>query len=222
MLSSDVIIHDLLLKEKEKGNPILQHFHIQYPSKNVAKESNSIFVAVVSSEPSTEMLDSTEYRDLVEILVVTKIRDYMRAVKVIKTVIKEIIRLIKKFDEFDVRPVIRNIAPEYNSDFVLNKGHIMVEILTEIDDELDHETLDKVCKILIEDIDVGWLNMAKKKEEDKKEETNNNYDLNKAINDLEASEQIKKGFEYYINHNTVNIKDNITLKKEFNKFIKGV
>ena len=64
--------------------------------------------------------------------------------------------------------------------------------------------------------------MAKKKEEEKTEEKNNNYDLNKAINDLETSEQIKKGFEYYINHNTINIKDNTTLKKEFNKFIKGV
>ena len=27
-----------------------------------------------------------------------------------------------------------------------------------------------------------------------------------------------KGFEYYINHNTLTIKDNTTLQKEFNKF----
>lgn len=154
MLSTDKIIHDMLLTEKQNGNELLQHFHISYPSKNVARESNSIFVAVVSSEPNTEMFSTTEYRDLVEILVVTKIRDYDRAVLVIKTVIREIIRLIKTSEEFNVRPIVRNIAPEYNPNFVLNKGHIMVEVLGELEDELPQDTVSNVCKILLEDIEV--------------------------------------------------------------------
>ena len=91
MLSIDELIYDILITEQENGNELLQHFHIQYPSPKVAEESNSIFVAVVSSEPNTEMLDSTEYRDLVEILVVTKIKEYRDAVTVIKTTIREII-----------------------------------------------------------------------------------------------------------------------------------
>lgn len=154
MLSSDVKIHDLLLKAKNDGNPLLKHFHIQYPSKNVARDSNSIFIAVVSSEPNEELFEATEYRDLVEVLIVTKIREYTKAVQVIKTVTREIIRLIKASDDFDITPVIRNIAPEYNPNFVLNKGHIMVEVLTKIEDVINEETYGNVCKILVNDIEV--------------------------------------------------------------------
>lgn len=154
MLSSDEIIYNLILTEKQNGNPILQHFHISYPSTNVARESNTIFVAVVSSEPNTELFETTEYKDLIEILIVTKIRDYKRAKFVIKNVTRELIKLIKNCTEFDVRPIVRNIAPEYNSNFVLNKGHIMIEILGELEDETPVETIDKVCSILLEDIEV--------------------------------------------------------------------
>ena len=152
MLSIDELIYDILITEQENGNELLQHFHIQYPSSKVAEESNSIFVAVVSSEPNTEMLDSTEYRDLVEILVVTKIKEYRDAVTVIKTTIREIIRILKEDTQFDITPIIRNISAEYNPDFVLNKGHIMVEAITEIENSTPPETYDKVCQILVEDI----------------------------------------------------------------------
>ena len=155
MLSSDEIIYNILKNEQDNGNELLEHFHIQYPSKNVAEESNSIFVAVVSSEPSTEMLDSTEYRDLIEVLVVTKIKEYTDAVTVIKTTIREIIRVLKNSTLFDVTPIIRNISADYNPDFVLNKGHIMVECLTEIDDITSEGQYKKVCEILINDIEVG-------------------------------------------------------------------
>lgn len=155
MLSTDVIIYDLLVKAKKDGNKLLQHFQIGYPSKQITKDSNSIYIATVSTEPNQELFESTEYRDLVEILVVTKIKDYRRAVEVIKTIVREIIKLIKKYDGFDNKPIVRNIAPEYNPNFLLNKGHIMVEVLTEIEDEIDSKTYDKVCKILVEDIDIG-------------------------------------------------------------------
>lgn len=153
MLAADELIYDILTTAQQ-DNELLQQFHIQYPSTKVAEESNSIFIGVVSTEPNTEMLDSTEYRDLVEILVATKIRDYYDAVTVIKTVIREIIRILKQSNEFDVTPIIRNIAPEYNPNFVLNKGHIMVEVLTEIEDNITQETYDKVCSILINNIEL--------------------------------------------------------------------
>lgn len=60
--------------------------------------------------------------------------------------------------------------------------------------------------------------MANKKTKPKE---TTDYDLTKAIKELETTEQLKKGFEYYINHNQVNIKDNNTLNKEFTKYIKG-
>ena len=154
MLSSDELIYNILIEAQKHGNPILEHFHIQYPSRKIAEESNSIFVAVVSSEPNTELFEATEYRDLVEVLVVTKIRDYRDAVTVIKTTIHEIINIIKNNTEFDVTPIVRNIAPEYNPDYVLNKGHIMVEVLTEIENEKPQDVYDKVCSILVEDIEV--------------------------------------------------------------------
>lgn len=66
--------------------------------------------------------------------------------------------------------------------------------------------------------------MAKTEKKDKKEEKEEkeDYDLNEAIADLETSEHLKKGFEYYLNHNTITIKDNATFEKEYMKFLKGV
>lgn len=153
MLSTDEIIYSLLKDEKENGNKILNYFQIMYPSKKVASESNTIFIGVVSSELHTEMNDASEYKDLVEILITTKINDYKRAIFTIKTVSKEIIKIIKEnSDLFPIKPIIRNIAPEYNPNFVLNRGHIMVECLTDLEkDVVDDESVDKVCKILLDE-----------------------------------------------------------------------
>ena len=96
MLSSDETIYSILMSEKENGNEVLKHFQIMYPSKKVASESNSIFIGVVSSELHTEMNDASEYKDLIEILITTKIKDYKRAIFTIKTVSKEIIRILKE------------------------------------------------------------------------------------------------------------------------------
>lgn len=153
MLSSDEKIFNLIVKKKKDGDELLQHFNISYPSKRIATESNSIYVASVSSEPNQEVFDGTEYRDLVEILVVTKIKDYKRAIKVIKTVISKLIKIIKESEDFDVRPIVRNIAPEYNPNFVLNKGHIMVECITEIEPDISDETIEKVCDIILEEVE---------------------------------------------------------------------
>lgn len=157
MLSSDEIIYKILIDNKKEGNKLLEKFHIRYPSKDViAQESNSIVIGVVSTEQHEEFLEASSYRDLTEILIVTKIKDYNRAVKVIKTVTREVNRLLKKnTDKFPNRVAIRNIAPEYNQDFVLNKGHIMVECITApVDDDIEEEEIDAVCKILLEDMEI--------------------------------------------------------------------
>ena len=151
MLSSDETIYSVLKKAKKDGNQVLEHFQIMYPSKKVASESNTIFIGVVSSEIHTEMNNASEYKDLIEILITTKIKDYKRAIFTIKTVSKEIIRILKEnTDSFPFKPIIRNIAPEYNPNFVLNRGHIMVECLTDIETyENDEESIEKVCSILV-------------------------------------------------------------------------
>ena len=67
--------------------------------------------------------------------------------------------------------------------------------------------------------------MTKKKKEESKEEEikeKTNYDIVGGINSLEASEPLKRGFEYHLNHSSIKIKDEAGLKKQFEKFKKGV
>ena len=155
MLTTDEIILNILLDAKSEGNDLLKHFKINYPSNRVAEESNSIFVASVDAEAHTLAMDSQAFIDKVEILIVTKNREYHNSIKIIKTVSREIIRLIMQHKElFPTKPVIERVTPEYNKDFVLTRGHIMVQVKTEMDDfDRDEETM-TICKILTEDMDV--------------------------------------------------------------------
>ena len=83
MLSTDDIIFNLLLDE-QTNNPesLISDFNIQYPNKRVAEESNSIFVAGVSSENNQIGYEFSQFRDLVEILIVTKQLDYEKAQRI--------------------------------------------------------------------------------------------------------------------------------------------
>lgn len=155
MLETDNIILKLLIDEKNNGNILLKHFHIQYPTKRVAEESNSIFVACVSSENNIDGFAFSTFRDLVEILIVTKQKDYDKAIKIIKTVSNEICRIIKKnVDKFPNKPTIRSINPEFNRDFVLTRGHIMIQCNTEaVTFEVSDEDVN-ICNLLLKGIDV--------------------------------------------------------------------
>ena len=153
MLSTDTTILEILNDAKKDGNQLLAPFIIQHPSKRVAEESNSIFVAVVSSENNLDGFDFNTFTDLVEILIVTKQQDYQLAIQIIKTISYEICRLIMENQHlFPNKPVIRNINPEFNMDFVLTRGHIMVQVHTEpVDYSLKEEDYRKVCEILLDD-----------------------------------------------------------------------
>ena len=108
MLQSDEIILKILLKAKNEGNQLLEHFKIGYPSKQVVQESNNIFVGAVDSESNLDGFEFSSFTDLVEVLIVTKNRNYVESVKIIKIVAKEITRLIyENVDLFDEKPVIR-------------------------------------------------------------------------------------------------------------------
>lgn len=153
MLRSDEIILNILLDAKKEGNPLLQRFKIDYPSKVVAQESNSIFVGVVDSESSGEGFTHSTFRDLTEILIVTKQRDYRKAIQIIKTVSKVIIGLIyDNNDKFTAKPVIRNVTPEYSANYVITRGHILIQTLTPpIDFSVDDATIKDVCDLIISD-----------------------------------------------------------------------
>ena len=156
LLSSDSLILKILTDEKNNGNELLSKFHIQHPSKRVAQESNSIFVACVSTENNLEGFEFSTFTDLVEILIVIKKLDYEKAIQAIKVVSTEICKVIyESLHLFPNKPVIRNINPEYNNDFVLNRGHILIEVNTEpIEFVVDKKEFNCVCDVLVDDIEV--------------------------------------------------------------------
>ena len=162
MLQTDEKILKILLHEKnDEENKVLKHFKINYPNNNVAQNSNNIFVACVSYEESDRNFDTVEGKDLVEILIVTKkvdnkaIRqiDYSDVKFIIKTVMKEIQRILllpKYRPLLNAVPVFRNISPEYNSNYNLHRGHMLLELKTV--EKYDTHSINclKVDKLLLE------------------------------------------------------------------------
>ena len=154
MLLSDENILQILLKAKKNGNELLQHFQIGYPSKRVVQESNSIFIGAIDSESNIEGFEFSSYTDLVEVLIVTKNRNYTEAIKIIKIVSKEITRLIyENNDLFENKPIIRNLTPEYNRDFVLTRGHMRIQVKTKPESLIPSDEEYRICNILLDKID---------------------------------------------------------------------
>ena len=154
MLHSDETILKILLKAKNDGNPLLKHFKIGYPSKQVVQESNNIFVGAVDSESNIEGFEFSSFTDLVEVLIVTKNRNYAESIKIIKTVAKEITKLIyENNDLFDNKPIIRNLTPEYNRDFVLTRGHLRIQVKTKPESLVPSEDDYYLCNLLLEKIE---------------------------------------------------------------------
>lgn len=155
MLQTDEIILGILQDEKKDGNELLQKFKLGFPNKQIAQESNSIFVAAVDSESYNEGENYSQYRDMVEILIVTKKREHSEAIDIIKVACREIVRLIyKNSDRFVNKPVARNITPDYGTNFVANRGHIMVQVVTApFSFEKDDADIERVCQLLVDDIE---------------------------------------------------------------------
>ena len=154
MLSTDEIIINILLNAKKDGHELLKHFKIGFPSEQVAEESNSIFVASVDSENHSVGYDFQQFLDRVEVLIVTKNKDYQTAIRIIKTVSREIIKLVNENQQlFANKPVVERVTPEYNRDFVLTRGHIMFQVKTMEDMSIEEDYM-KVCQILIDDMEV--------------------------------------------------------------------
>lgn len=154
MLHSDEIILQILLKAKNDGNELLQHFKIGYPSKQVVQESNNIFIGAVDSESNIEGYEFSSFTDLVEVLIVTKNRDYLESIKIIKIVAKEITRLIyDNVDLFDNKPIIRNLTPEYNRDFVLTRGHMRIQVKSDPESLVPSEDECYLCNLLLQNIE---------------------------------------------------------------------
>lgn len=167
MLQTDEKIVEILMKEKhENKNPLLQHFKISYPNPNIAQESNTIFVGIADYESGDNGFDFDSGTDLVDILVVTKKRPnkynkktdktiYDESKHIIKIVLLEIRRLLQLDENVEIlgnMPRFRNITPEYSKNYVINRGHMMLQLKV-IDEITDYsEDFERVCNILLEDI----------------------------------------------------------------------
>jgi len=156
MLSVDNTILEILNTAKLEGNQLLQKFKIGYPDKRLAQENNCILVAVVSSENNLDGYDFNTFKDLVEILVVSKHKDNFKAIEIIKAISYEVCRLIvTNKDKFPNKPVIRNVNPYFDVDMILSRGQIMVQVITEPTDFLVSEAdIENVCSLLSEDIEM--------------------------------------------------------------------
>ena len=51
--------------------------------------------------------------------------------------------------KFPNRPIIRNINPEFNNDFILTRGHIMIECNTEPETFEITDNLYNICNIYL-------------------------------------------------------------------------
>lgn len=155
MLDNDEIILNILTNA-QTDDKLLKHFHISYPEKRLAQENNCILVACVSSENQLDGFDFEQYQDLIEILITTKQENNRDAIKIIKTVSYRICQLImENMDLFPNKPVIRNINPFFEKNLTITRGQIMVNVKTEpVDFELTPDTIEDVCSILIENIEV--------------------------------------------------------------------
>lgn len=156
MLSTDNTILNILNEAKINGNRLLEKFKISYPDKRLAQENNCILVAVVSAENNLNGFEFEQFKDLVEILVVTKQKENEKAIKIIKTVSYEICRLIiENKDKFPNKPVIRNINPYFDVNMILSRGQIMVQVNTEpVDFGISDDTIDHICELISENIEV--------------------------------------------------------------------
>ena len=56
-------------------------------------------------------------------------------------------------DLFDNKPIIRNITPEYNRDFVLTRGHMMIQVKSKIESLVPSEDEYTLCNILLNKIE---------------------------------------------------------------------
>lgn len=96
LFSSDILLFDLLEKEKEKNN-VLKHFLISFPSESDLKtENEGIFIGFGRDVLKKETSDMTSYENQVIVLISSKHTDYKKAKTRIDLGTKEIIKTVKK------------------------------------------------------------------------------------------------------------------------------
>lgn len=103
-----------LLKEAQKDDEILQHFNIQFPSRQIAESSNSIFVGLSEARATARTHTSQNYEELIDIIIVTKQTKYFEASKIYDAVTNIILNILRQDDRYKDRLNWSNFTHRYN------------------------------------------------------------------------------------------------------------
>lgn len=147
MLSSDVNIYNILQKAKNNKDELISEFSLEFPSEKMAEDSNTIFVGLMDSKPYKRTHQSQDYLEMVDIIVVTKINDYVTASRVLKTVIIHILSLLRDNKELGLFDIVE-IRPNYTEFGVLRNMHLIISVHSDEIFQNETEEIYNICKIL--------------------------------------------------------------------------
>ena len=145
-LTSDILIYDIL---RNSDNEIISKINVKFIDKSVpAEEDNTIYVGNVSLDPKTELYDGIIYNTLVNIYVKTKQTDYLQSSRILRTIIKQVKKELKKNEELQSRNIrFGRQTFDYGSIYSLKGINLLVYLDEEEYDEDDLEEIENFCGI---------------------------------------------------------------------------
>ena len=142
-----------VLKKAQQTNPILTHFLIKYPSKQIMQSNNCIYVGFSEAKATSRTHHSQDYDELIDIIITTKQLDYFECSKILKVVSNLILHELRKDDIIHDKISPISFMYKYNSDNTLKFGELLISCNTTenyndvFDIEDDDLVYDIVCSI---------------------------------------------------------------------------
>lgn len=152
MFDIDYKILSYLLAKQKEGDTILEQFNIRFPSKSISQNSNSIFIGLAESTATDRTHESQYYNNLVDIIITTKNKEYVKASKIFRAVSKRIISLLRQSKEFSDSFNVVSFIPKYDeATLVLKQADLLLsfESLEEF-----NITDEEIKNILIGDVTI--------------------------------------------------------------------
>ena len=145
-LTSDILIYDIL---RNSDNEIISKCNVKFFDRSVpAEEDNTIYIGNVNLDPKTELYDGIIYNTLVNIYVKTKQTDYLQSSRILRTIIKQVKKELKKNEELQSRNIrFGRQTFDYGSVYSLKGINLLVYLDEEEYDEDDLEEIENFCGI---------------------------------------------------------------------------
>ena len=151
-MTSDILIYNIL---KSTDNTFISDCNVKFIDKSVpAEEDDTIYIANVDLETIRETFNSVEYKALVNIYVKTKNTDYVDGSRFLRTVVKNIKKVLRDNVDCKQRHItFRNTTYEYGGKYTLKGLHLLVQ-LVEHESLTDPEPTEECINIDKVDVDV--------------------------------------------------------------------